>query len=79
MSIMVEITDKEMYHVKVAAICQIIMNIISYTHADNLMLIITAGYSQLMLHIATCTGLHIQAINYSYVILIPVKFCIFDF
>ena len=37
---MVEITDnKEMYHVKVAAIRQIITNIISYTHADNLTLI----------------------------------------
>ena len=33
---MVEITDKEMYHVKVAAISQIIMNIILYTLADNL-------------------------------------------
>ena len=36
---MVEITDKETYHVKVATIRQIIMNIILYTHADNLTLI----------------------------------------
>ena len=36
---MVEITDKEMYHVKVAAIHRIITNVILYTHADNLTLI----------------------------------------
>ena len=36
---MVEITNKETYHVKVAEIHQNIMNIISYMHADNLTLI----------------------------------------
>ena len=36
---MVEITNKEIYHVKVAAICRIIMNVISYMRAENLTLI----------------------------------------